>query len=329
VVTVELTPAQVRDAPVYELRIVNPDGRQSNWVRLEIASNADGSVGDTGAVVLAQIPNNVTLTAASATIPVELAVKNAGRAPIRLMDFAVVTPDGTTTPVSGELEVPVGAQRNIRLETPVPFAIGAGSKTSVSYQLALTYRVTAAGPVRPGSNGRYPETGFATVAVRNEIALESIGHEYLRAGETNGADGWRFFKSTNPNNADQGTAADFYLFAEAFAPQQKRPTEALYNFRPDQSNPNDRTASFLTLRASEADDLTRRDARAHERGALLGYVATQQAPGLVPLYRWTLSDGRRTINHFLTTSNDASKLPHQSQGKNYRLEGPIGYVVPR
>jgi hypothetical protein len=325
VLNVELTPNMVAASRAYELRVVNPNGRQSNWVRLEVVSNPPG-VGNTGAVVDAKFPESLTLTAVNATVPVELGVDNTGRTPVRLASFALVTPDGVRVPVEGSLEVPAESKRNIRLEAPAPLGAGAGSRTGAKMQFALEYKVTLVSSRNPTFDGRAPDEGFATVMVRNEIGLEEIGREYVASQTANGPEGWRFFKTANEANAGEGKAADFYLFAEPFAARQKIPTEELYNYRLDDGTPANRGLFYLVLRNNEVSAI---DARTRERGTRLGYVASAEAPGLVPLYRWALSDGRRTVNHYLTTEKDAAKLPRQMQRGGWKLDTVVGYVVPR
>ncbi len=323
VLTIQLTRQMVNDSGAYELRVVNANGRQSNWVRVEVLGG-DPGVGNTGAVIDAKFPESLTLTSVTRTMPVELTVKNTGRSPIRLGDFAVVTPENTRTVVPGSIDVPVGETRTQRLEAPIPVATGAGSKGVTKVQVAFVYKVTLVSSRNPSFDGRTPADGFATVSVRNEIGLADIGREYVTADTASGAEGWRFFKSDNPTNEGEGRAADFYLFAEPLAGQNA--SEELYNYRPDSSVPNNRGLFYLVLRNNEISAI---DARARERGTRLGYVAKSEAPGLVALYRWVLSDGRRTVNHYLTTEREASRLPRQMQKPGWKLDVVLGYVVPK
>ena len=120
---------------------------------------------------------------------------------------------------------------------------------------------------------------------------------------------------------------NFRLFAEPFTASAGRASEELYNYRPDPANAADRGIFYLTLRIGE---VTQRDQRGRERGTRLGYVAVEQGPGLVPLYRFERVEGRRTINHFLSTSKELTALPRQLQQQaGWRLDTIVGYVLPR
>ncbi len=322
VIVVEITKAMVADSGAYELRVVNPNGRQSNWVRFEVL-NADPGIGNTGASVDARFPETVTLTAVTMRLPVELTVRNSGRSPVRLSEFAIVAPNGERMPFPGNVEVPAGEVRPVRLEAPAPLLASNGATT---LRVALEYKMTLVSSRSPSFDGRAPEDGFVAISVRNEIALVDIGREYLQPETSSSAEGWRFFKQDNKANAGEGKSADFYLFEEPFTAKDALPTEALFNYRPDDSVPNDRGLFYLVLRPQEVSAL---DARSRERGTRLGYVATREAPGLVPLYRWELTDGRRTVNSFVTTTNEAAKLPRQMQGKRWKLDTVVGYVPAR
>lgn len=193
--------------------------------------------------------------------------------------------------------------------------------------MALTYAVTPATARTPVSQGRYPESGFATVTVRNDVALSRIGRELIEADKPGAPTGWRFFKTENEANEGVGRTADFFLFAEPYKVGGKELTDELWNFRPDEADAARRSLSYLTLRGSE---ITSRDLRNRELGTRLGYVRTEPAPGLVPLYRWARMAGNRPANHFLTTERDRSKLPPRLQGTDWTLEStPVGYVIPR
>jgi hypothetical protein len=325
VLGVDLTPNMVRRSGTYELRVVNPNGRQSNWVRLDVL-NADPGTGGTSATVDVRIPRTVTLTNVTTTVPVEVRVRNSGGSAVRLSSFATVTSDGTRVAAPGTLDVPAGAERSLRVEAPVSLAVGAASKAPVSYPLALVYEI---GPASGGakSEQRFPESGFETVAIRNEIPLVAIGRELVRDPQVGNVEGWRFFKVDNPANEDAGRAADFRLFAEPFTASGGRASEELFNYRPDPTVAADRDVFYLVLRIGEVDQ---RDRRGRERGTRLGYVAVEQGPGLVPLYRWERVEGRRTINHFLSTSKELTALPRQLQQQpGWRLDTVVGYVVGR
>lgn len=322
VLGVELTTAMVRNSGAYELRVVNPNGRQSNWVRLEVEGAA--GPGDANAAVDVTFPRTVTLTAVKTTVPVEVRVRNEGRSALRVGDFEIVRPDGSKIATQGSLDVPAGAERTLRLEAPVSLSAGAGSKAPVKYEVALAYKV---GPTSGASakERRSPSNGFETVSLRNEIPLVNIGREIVRDDQNNALEGWRFFKSDNPANEDAGKIADFYLFGEQFATADTRASEELFNYRPrDAADPN---LFFLVLRLGESSQF---GMRGREQGTRLGYVAVNGAPGLVPLYRWVKMEGRRAANHFLSTSNELDKLPRQiQQQRGWRLDTTVGYVVPR
>jgi hypothetical protein len=325
VVAVLVTAAMVRDAGAYEFRLVNPNGRQSNWVRVEFL-NGDPGVGETGAVVDARFPESLTLTAVTTTVPVEVSARNDGRMPVRLGDFAVVSPDGARAAIPGTLDVPAGQTRTLRLEAPVPLGAGADAKGVARVQLALVYKLTLVSNRNPSFDGRAPADGFKTVSIRNTIALAGIGREYVTSPTAGGPGGWRFFKSENDANAGDGKTADFYLFAEPFSARDRLPTADLYNYRPDDTVANNRGLFYLVLRDNEISAI---DARSRERGTRLGFVATQEAPGLVPLYRWVLTDRGRTANHYVTVEKDAARLPRQMQQGGWKLDTVVGYVVPR
>jgi hypothetical protein len=328
VLTLGLLPRNVPSAGFYEVQVINADGRRSNWARFEVSYGGETPGGGAAeAAVRAQIPAVVTLTAANAAVPVELTVRNPGRAPVRVGDFAAVLANGERIPVPGSLEVRAGAEQSQRLEVPLPLATAAGARRGEEVRLALTYAVSPASARTPVNQGRYPETGFATVTVRNDVALSRIGREFVEADAPGAPSGWRFFKTENEANEGQGRVADFFLFAEPFRAGGREITEELWNFRPDDADPARRNLSYLTLRSSE---ITSRDLRNRELGTRLGYVRTEPAPGLVPLYRWARTAGNRAANHFLTIERDPSKLPPRLREGEWRMESaPVGYVIPR
>lgn len=322
VLGVEITPAMIRFPGAYEFRVVNANGRQSNWARVEFVSGDEGP-GQTNVSLDVRFPQSATLTAVTTTVPVEISARNGGRNPVRIGNFKILTAAGERMPVEGSFELATGASRQMRLEAPVPLSVGARSKSAVRLEVALEYTITVLTSRNVSFDGRDPSNGFTVVPVRNEIALVGIGREYVTDPEQGAGEGWRFFKTANEANEGEGRLADFYLFDQPFAARQKLPTDELYNFRPAE---NTREVFFLTL---TGDEIASGDPRNRERGTRLGYVSTQPAPGLVPLYRWVLSDLRRTQNHFLTIENDRSKLPKQLQRGAWKLDRVVGYVVPR
>lgn len=325
--TVLLLPRMVPEAGYYELQVVNANGRRSNWARLEVTGTAPAQGGLPVTVTVA-IPPSVTMTAAALGIPVEISARNTGRTAVRLTNFTAVDPNGAPIQVEGTVEVPAGAERTARLLVPLPATIALGERQGTELQLALTWSVTGATNARtPAPTGRFPESGFAKVAVRNEVGLVAIGREYVRPDAAGGPEGWRFFKASNDANRGEGEAADFYLFDAPAAAAAATPAEELYNFRPDEGDPSRRNIFFLAVRGSE---ITAADLKNRELGTRLGYVRSAPAAGLVPLYRWVRREGQRAANHFLTIENDRAKLPARlGQGGWTLEERPVGFVVAR
>lgn len=320
--TVTITKAMVREPGNYEVRIINGDGNQSTWMRIVVAGGG-APIGGPEAVVLAVLPGSVTLTSQSASVPAEISVRNAGSSPIRVTNFRVLTPDGAVAKLDGLLTVERGGAGQTRLSIPVPLGVGDANKGDAMVSLALAWSVSATSGRGPAVEGRYPEKDFAGVSVRNQIARQPIAREFVAATTAGAAGGWRFFKPASNEPADAAKAADFSLFVEPFGDAAGIKTVELHNYRPGDT---DRGLFFLTLTSAEKAPGDPRTAR--ERGARLGYLVTDARTGLVPLYRWALSDGKRVVNHYLTIEKDAAKLPRNMQRKGWKLDATVGYVVP-
>lgn len=320
---VQVTPATVGKARAVELRVVNPNGRESNWSRLAIAG-ATPAPNPLNAVVAVQFPESVTLTAAKATLPVEVSVKNQSPREVIVDQFALAMPDGSTTALTESLSIPGQSERTLRIEAPVSLALGVGQRTPVKLQLALTYQVRSTMLRIAPLAGRSPTEGFAPVSLRNEIGLVNIGREFVEAASDNDPRGWRFFNADNENKQGVGELADFYLFAEPLVVDGKRTGDELTNFRPDDVNP--RGLFYLVMRS---DEVTTQSTTDRERGRSLGHVQPNSLPGLVPLYRWVRRDGRAASNHFLTVENDESRLPRQLRNGRWKMDRIVGYVIRR
>lgn len=328
VLTVEVTPNMLPTTGVYELRVVNPDGRQSNWYRLQV-TNAGAGGKTIDATVSMTVPKVVTLTSSTITIPIEIDVRNIGTTAIRLGNVALLTPDKQKIPVEGTIEIVDGARKTARLEAPAPLGLGAKSVKPVDYRFVVSYDLSSLVTKQAPESHVFPETDTLTTSIKNEIALSAIGRDYVAAETQGGPEGWRFFKVDNPDNAETGKNADFFLFTDALGTKAKGPSEELVNYRPDPNAANERGLFYLVLRGSEIETLSKADAKKRERGTRLGFVATASSDGLVPLYRWVRLDGDRAANHFLTVTNDPSKLPRQMQRGGWKLDTIVGYVVAR
>lgn len=320
--TVTLTKAMIREPGNYELRIVNGDGTQSTWTRLVVAGGPS-PIGQPEAIVTATIPTAITLTSLSVTLPVEVSVRNTGNDTIRVTEFRALSPDGSIAKLDGSVVVERGGTGQIRLAVPVDLGVGGTRKADAAMRLAILWSVSTTAGRGPAVEGRYPEKDFASVSVRNQIAHQPIAREYVNATATGNPEGWRFFKPANNEPAEAATSADFTLFAEPFGTTASINTVELFNYRPGDA---DRGLFFLTLTSLEKAPGDPRTVR--ERGTRLGYLVTEARPGLVPLHRWVLNDGRRAVNHYLTTEKDPAKLPRQMQRKGWKLDATIGFVVP-
>lgn len=328
VLTVEVTPTMLPTTGVYELRTVNPDGRQSNWFRLQVTSTGSGAKAVEANVTMA-VPKVVTLTTSSITIPIEIDVQNVGTTAIRLANVALVGDDRQKVAVDGSIDVAEGARRSARLEAPAPIGVGIKSRTPVAYRFTISYELSSLTTKQAPEAHSYPDKDALETSIRNEITLAAIGREYTAADTQGGAEGWRFFKLDNPDNADTGKNADFLLFADSLGTKTRSPSDELVNLRPDPNATNAAGLYYLTYTGAELADLTKAEAKARERGTRLGFVSTVAAPGLVPLYRWVRMQGAKPANHYLTVEKDASKLPRQMQRNGWKLDGTIGYVVAR
>jgi hypothetical protein len=75
-----------------------------------------------------------------------------------------------------------------------------------------------------------------------------------------------------------------------------------------------------TLLTQAINERSSMQARGYSDNGIVGYIATTQAPGTMPLYRLASSDGSA---HFYTSSAP-EKAQFQSQG--WKDEGVTGYI---
>lgn len=320
---VTLTKAMVRDGGNFELRVINPDGTQSNWARLSVMAGGGPVPGDASAEVTVTVPATATVSPATCSVAVDVAARNTSSQAVRIGAFRAVYADGTEVRLDGTLGLERGASDRLRLDVPIPPSAGAAKATDAPVQFAIAWSVSASAGRGPATEGRFPAKDLASIRVTNRIGLEPIGREYVAAPAPGQPEGWRFYKASNEANAGAGQAADFRLFANPFEPAAQIATIELYNLRPGAAS---QRRFYLTLTGAETAPAE--SGAGAERGTRLGYLAKEARVGLVPVYRWVLSDGRQAMNHYLTVEKDAAKLPRQMQRKGWKLDTTVGYAVP-